>query len=122
MNVRTLVILLIVASTAPARAATTQPSYFAHKTVEDRHGVIAPWYAAQNGQCDFRVRISAETLKRYPWADAGKVGGSMNAGVVKSIESSRLSALASRYVSAPRFHFVSISFNTDVWSCTTCDT
>ena len=40
--------------------------------VEDRHGVIAPWYGGQNGQCDFRVRVSAETLKRYPWADKPK--------------------------------------------------
>ena len=33
----------------------------------DRYGVIAPWYHGLNGQCDFRVRIAAETLKRYPW-------------------------------------------------------
>ena len=38
--------------------------------VEDRNGVIAPWYRGHNGQCDFRIRIAAETLKRYPWADA----------------------------------------------------
>ena len=43
--------------------------YFGHGAVEDRFGVIAPWYDGQNGQCDFRVRIAAETLKRYPWAD-----------------------------------------------------
>ncbi|MBN1853009.1 MAG: hypothetical protein JW829_09810 [Pirellulales bacterium] len=43
--------------------------YFAHAGVEDRHGVIAPWYHGQNGQCDFRIRIAAETLKRYPWAE-----------------------------------------------------
>ena len=43
--------------------------YFAHPAVEDRDGVIAPWYRGQNGQLDFRVRIGAETLKRYPWAD-----------------------------------------------------
>src|SRR5262245_56958215 len=53
-------------------AATTQERYYAHKAVEDRHGVIAPWYQGQNGQCDFRVRVSAETLKRYPWTDAAK--------------------------------------------------
>ena len=34
--------------------------------------MIAPWYKAQNGQLDFRVRIAAETLKRYPWAAADK--------------------------------------------------
>lgn len=44
--------------------------YFAHPAIEDRNGVIAPWYRGQNGQCDFRIRIAAETLKRYPWADA----------------------------------------------------
>ena len=43
--------------------------YFAHPAVEDRDGVIAPWYRGQNGQCDFRARIAAETLKRYPWTD-----------------------------------------------------
>src|SRR6266542_1697986 len=55
----------------PGRAAT-QATYYAHEAVEDRYGVIAPWYRGQNGQCDFRVRVSAETLKRYPWADANK--------------------------------------------------
>ena len=50
-----------------------QPSqadrYYAHEAVEDQHGVIAPWYQGQNGQCDLRVRIAAETLKRYPWTE-----------------------------------------------------
>jgi hypothetical protein len=45
--------------------------YFAHPVAEDRNGVIAPWYRGQNGQCDFRIRIAAETLKRYPWTDKG---------------------------------------------------
>src|SRR5258706_1266723 len=45
---------------APAR-------YYGHEAVLDRYGVIAPWYHGLNGQCDFRVRIAAETLKRYPW-------------------------------------------------------
>src|SRR3989304_422356 len=48
-------------------AATLQKRYYGHEAVHDPHGVIAPWYAGQNGQCDFRVRIAAETLKRYPW-------------------------------------------------------
>jgi hypothetical protein len=48
------------------------PKYFAHPAVEDRYGVIAPWYQGQNGQCDFRVRVAAETLKRYPWTAAGQ--------------------------------------------------
>ncbi|MBC7329260.1 hypothetical protein H5T88_02770 [bacterium] len=42
--------------------------YYAHEAVEDRFGVIAPWYKGQDGQLSFRVRIAAETLKRYPWA------------------------------------------------------
>src|SRR5260221_10425190 len=44
-----------------------QARYYGHETVRDQHGVIAPWYQGLNGQCDFRVRIAAETLKRYPW-------------------------------------------------------
>ena len=55
-----------------AAAATTQPAYYVHRAIEDRDGVIAPWYKGLNGQCDWRVRISAETLKRYPWADSNK--------------------------------------------------
>ena len=43
--------------------------YYAHETVEDGAGVIAPWYTGLNGLLDFRVRVSMETLKRYPWAD-----------------------------------------------------
>lgn len=35
--------------------------------MHDRQGVIAPWYGGLNGPCDWRVRIAAETLKRYPW-------------------------------------------------------
>jgi Malectin domain len=50
--------------------ATTRSHYFAHDTVEDRYGVIAPWYKGQNGQFDLRVRIAAETMKRYPWTSA----------------------------------------------------
>ncbi|HPD28900.1 MAG TPA: malectin domain-containing carbohydrate-binding protein [Phycisphaerae bacterium] len=36
--------------------------------------MIAPWYKGLNGQCDFRVRVAAETLKRYPWATNPKTG------------------------------------------------
>jgi hypothetical protein len=49
-----------------------QTHYYAHETVEDAHGVIAPWCQGQNGQFDLRVRIAAETLKRYPWATPPK--------------------------------------------------
>jgi len=57
----------MVLAAGAARGATNQARYYAHKTVEDREGVIAPWYPGLNGQCDLRVRIAAETLKRYPW-------------------------------------------------------
>ena len=50
-----------------ALAASTKTHYYAHDAVVDSQGVIAPWYKGLNGQCDFRVRIAAETLKRYPW-------------------------------------------------------
>ena len=50
-----------------ANAATTQKHYYGHDAVEDKYGVIAPWYRGQNGQYDYRVRIAAETMKRYPW-------------------------------------------------------
>ena len=65
-------LLLAVAVFWPACvvAADAKPvkKYFAHPAVEDRDGVVAPWYRGQNGQCDFRIRVAAETLKRYPWA------------------------------------------------------
>jgi hypothetical protein len=48
-------------------AASTQKRYYAHDAVEDKFGVIAPWYRGLNGQYDLRVRIAAETLKGYPW-------------------------------------------------------
>lgn len=55
-----------------AAAAETLPHYYGHPAVADRHGVIAPWYQGLNGQFDYRVRIAAETLKRYPWASREK--------------------------------------------------
>ena len=67
LSAQALSFLLAVAMVAPAFAATVQPRYYAHEAVHDKHGVIAPWYRGLNGQCDYRVRIAAETLKRYPW-------------------------------------------------------
>jgi hypothetical protein len=59
----------IVCSTGMAsEAGHPAARYFAYPAVEDRYGVIAPWYQGQDGQCDFRIRVAAETLKRYPWA------------------------------------------------------
>jgi len=53
---------------APAAlAAVTLPRYYAHEARHGKDGVIAPWHTGLNGQCDWRVRIAAETLKRYPW-------------------------------------------------------
>ena len=48
-------------------ATSNLKHYYGHDAVLDRYGVIAPWYHQPNGQCDFRIRIAAETLKRYPW-------------------------------------------------------
>ncbi len=47
--------------------ASNLTHYYGHDAVLDRYGVIAPWYHQPNGQCDYRIRIAAETLKRYPW-------------------------------------------------------
>src|ERR1700733_14621069 len=60
-------IALLPGVVAFAAAATTLRHYYGHDTVEDQYGVIAPWYHGQNGQYDLRVRIAAETMKRYPW-------------------------------------------------------
>ncbi|HPO13218.1 MAG TPA: hypothetical protein PLI09_07215 [Candidatus Hydrogenedentes bacterium] len=62
-------VLLLVQS---VQAATVQKAYYAHTAVEDSEGVIAPWYTGQNGQLDERIRISVETLKRYPWVGTDK--------------------------------------------------
>jgi len=61
-----MVSLAMLASTASAQ---NQSRYYAHQAVHDQYGVIAPWYNGLNGQCDWRVRIAAETLKRFPWTD-----------------------------------------------------
>ncbi len=64
-----IVLVLLLLSLPPsAQSASKYPKYYAHEAVEDNNGVIAPWYQGQNGQCDYRVRVAAETLKRYPWA------------------------------------------------------
>ncbi|MBN1419102.1 MAG: hypothetical protein JXP34_10015 [Planctomycetes bacterium] len=64
---------VIVPSGSAPRARGAEVRYYAHPAVEDRNGVIAPWYKGLNGPCDLRVRIAAETLKRYPWTDPAKV-------------------------------------------------
>lgn len=62
--------LLVVFGSGAARGADSPPrKYFGHPRAEDQHGVVAPWYRGQNGQLDFRIRVAAETLKRYPWTD-----------------------------------------------------
>ncbi|MBC7327506.1 hypothetical protein H5T87_05255 [bacterium] len=65
---KTLLYLLLLIFLAPSFAQILQNRYYAHETIEDRYGVIAPWYKGQDGQLAFRVRVAAETLKRYPWA------------------------------------------------------
>jgi len=60
----------LVTASGGQRADTPRPTrYYAHEAVEDEHGIIAPWYRGQNGQLDWRIRVAAETLKRYPWTD-----------------------------------------------------
>ncbi len=59
----------VLLTASPLPAAQRWERYFAHPAVHDEDGVIAPWYQGQNGQLDFRVRVAAETLKRYPWAE-----------------------------------------------------
>jgi hypothetical protein len=73
MQVFLLVVLLSNLLTAiPVSAATTRDNYYAHKTVQDEYGVIAPWSNGQNGPLDTRLRIAVEVLKRYPWVDKNK--------------------------------------------------
>ena len=67
---RALVALAVLAKVMAA--GTTLPHYYGHPAVADRDGVIAPWYKGQNGQFDYRVRVAAETLKRYPWSGKDK--------------------------------------------------
>ncbi len=55
-----------------ASAATNLPAYYAHPTVRDAQGVVAPWYPGLNGQLDERLNIAVNVLKRYPWVDQPK--------------------------------------------------
>lgn len=64
--------LILMGTVLGSATAAELSRYYAHDAVEDTEGVIAPWYQGINGQCDFRVRIAAETLKRYPWTDRAK--------------------------------------------------
>ncbi len=57
---------------ASARAATNLPAYYAHPTVADAYGVIAPWYQGLNGQLDERLNIAVNVYKRYPWVEKPK--------------------------------------------------
>ena len=64
-----LILVSVLCSTVQVAAADSMPQrkYFAiHGPRIQRH---CAWYRGQNGQCDFRICIAAETLKRYPWAD-----------------------------------------------------
>lgn len=66
---RTPLLCLLAALTVAAAWSQAPPRHYAHEAVLDANGVIAPWYRRQNGQLDLRVRIAAETLKRYPWTE-----------------------------------------------------
>jgi len=72
MRARTAVVLSVLLCCAVQCQPLVQQTYYAHEAVHDQNGVIAPWYSSQNGQCDLRVRIAAETLKRYPWTAPGE--------------------------------------------------
>ncbi len=72
VGLRTVFFIAWVFSVASVSAATTLPNYYAHKALEDRHGVIAPWSQGWNGPLDTRLRIAVEVLKRYPWVGTDK--------------------------------------------------
>lgn len=63
---------LVCLVTGAARAADVLKQYYAHPTVEDSSGVIAPWYRGQNGQFDERMQIAVDIYKRYPWTKPGQ--------------------------------------------------
>lgn len=65
-------VLALALMRTPLHTADVQERYYAHPAVHDAYGVIAPWYRGLNGQCDLRVRIAAETMKRYPWTDTSR--------------------------------------------------
>jgi hypothetical protein len=69
ISVMLLCALILLTLEGVVGAATTQKHYFGHEAQEDQNGVIAPWYKGENGQFDFRVRVAAETLRRYPWVN-----------------------------------------------------
>ena len=54
-------------------SAEVQSRYYGHVAVHDRYGVIAPWYHGLNGQCDFRVRIAAETIVQEVTVHPGRI-------------------------------------------------
>ena len=66
------VCLAAIALLLNASAATNLPSYYAHATVADALGVIAPWHQGLNGQLDERLQIAVGVLKRYPWVEKPK--------------------------------------------------
>ena len=69
---RAAILLAGLACAREAAAATRLPHYYGHDTVEDENGVIDTWYREQNGPLDWRLRIAAETMKRYPWTDESR--------------------------------------------------
>ncbi|MBI4580770.1 MAG: hypothetical protein HY718_13770 [Planctomycetes bacterium] len=72
VGLATLTLLVLIPGLRMCGAAAVQKRYYAHEAVEDEYGVIAPWYRGQNGQLDMRIRVAAETLRRYPWLDASR--------------------------------------------------
>jgi hypothetical protein len=66
------ILFAAIAVLANVLGAATLPSYYAHATVQDSNGVIAPWHPGLNGQLDERVNIAVNVYKRYPWVDRPK--------------------------------------------------
>ncbi|MCL5104794.1 MAG: malectin domain-containing carbohydrate-binding protein [Armatimonadetes bacterium] len=67
--VSTALSIVLGCSAKTVHAAIVQDRYYAHAAVYDKYGVVAPWYQGLNGVSDYRIRIAAETLKRYPWTN-----------------------------------------------------
>ena len=71
-----------------------EKKYFSHFAVEDRYGVIAPWYTGQNGQCDFRVRVAVGMPDLYPGKNGGRRGRALRRALPASGRRLALARLA----------------------------
>src|SRR5579862_5269621 len=72
LSMKLALVVVCVSFALSAWPSTNLPSYYAHATVQDDYGVIAPWYHGLNGQLDERLNIAVNVYKRYPWVDKPK--------------------------------------------------